>query len=160
MEEFVEWKRKILQEVNNDIISLKHQIKVQDAVIEYLNELHEKYVLVPIDKTTNNIVIICKKYCVTVILKEIRILDVGNEMYEKINKNQEEIIQDNLEYNTRLKLSNGSKDKSLPIMHWIPKLHKIPLGSRFIITSKNLKTVQRSLCLKQFPMYLNLFTPK
>ena len=45
-------------------------------------------------------------------LKEIRILDARNETHEKINKNQEKIIQDNLEHNTRLKLSNGSKDKS------------------------------------------------
>ena len=37
-------------------------------------------------------------------LKEIGILDAGNETYEKIIKNQEEIIQDNLEYNTSLKL--------------------------------------------------------
>ena len=46
--------------------------------------------------------------------------------HEKINKNQEEIIQGNLEYNTHLELSNGSKDKSLPIMYWIPILHKNP----------------------------------
>ena len=110
----------------------------QDAVIEYLNELHEKYVLVPIDKAANIIAIICKKYYVTVILKEI-----GNkfyEMYEKINKNQEQIIQHNLEYNTRLKLSNGSEDNSLPIMYWIPKLPKNPVGSRFIIASENCST--------------------
>ena len=112
----------------------------QDAVIEYLHELHEKYVLVPIDKATNNITIICKKHYVTVILKDTGILDAGNEAYEKINKNQEEIIQDNLEYNTRLKLSNVSKDKSLPIVYWIPKLHKNPVGSRFIIASKNRST--------------------
>ena len=84
----------------------------QNAVIEYLNELHEKYVLVPIDNAVNNIAIIFKKYYV--ILKEIGISDAGNETYEKINKNQEGIIQDNLEYNARLKLSNGSKSKSLP----------------------------------------------
>ena len=121
MKEFVDWKRKILQEIDNKIISLKHRIKVhktntvlkQDTVIEYLNELHEKYVFVPIDKAANNIVIICKKYYVTVILKEIGIFDAGNEMYEKIYKNQKEIIQDNLEYHTCLKLSNRSKDKSL-----------------------------------------------
>ena len=112
----------------------------QDAAIEYLNELHEKYVLVPINKATNNIAIICKKYYVTVILKEIGILDAGNETYEKNDKNQEEIIRDNLEYNTCLKLSNGSKDKSLPIMYWIPKFHKNPVGSRFIIVSKNCST--------------------
>ena len=43
MEEFLKWKRKILQEVDNKINSLKHRIKVhktspvlkQGAVIEY-----------------------------------------------------------------------------------------------------------------------------
>ena len=143
MEEFVDWKRKILQEVNNKIISLKHRIKVyttNSVLIEYLNELHKKYVLVPIDKAADNIAVICKKYYLTVILKEIGILDAENDTYEKINKNQEEIIQDNLEYNTRLKLCNGSRDKSLPIMYWIPKLHKNPVGSRFIIASKYCST--------------------
>ena len=92
-EEFAEWKRKNFQEVDNKILSLKHRIKVhktepvlkQKAVIEYLHELHELYVLVPIDKAANNIVIICKKCYVTVILKEIGILDAFNETYEKMN---------------------------------------------------------------------------
>ena len=56
MEEFAEWKRKILQEVDNKIIPLKHPIKAnkrnpvlkQNAIIEYLNELLEKYVFVSI----------------------------------------------------------------------------------------------------------------
>ena len=54
-EEFVEWKRKILQDVENKIINLKQRRKVyetnpvlkQEAVIEYLHELHEKYVFFP-----------------------------------------------------------------------------------------------------------------
>ena len=33
-----------------------------------------------------------KKYYAVVILKEIGILDAGNETYKKINKNQEEIV--------------------------------------------------------------------
>ena len=72
--------------------------------------------------------------------KKIGTLDTGNETYEKINKNQEEIIKDNLEYNTLLKPSNGSEDKSLTTMCWIPKLHENPVGSRFIIASKNCST--------------------
>ena len=60
--------------------------------------------------------------------------------YEKINKNQEEIIQDNLDCNTRLKVSNESRDKSLPTMYWIPKLHKNPVGSQLIIASKYCST--------------------
>ena len=89
MKEFVDSKTKILQEIDNKIVSLKHRTKVYktnpllklDAVIEYLNELHEKYVLVPTEKAANNIAIICKKYYVTVILKEIEILDARNITY-------------------------------------------------------------------------------
>ena len=77
---------------------------------------------------------------VTIILNEIWILDAGNETHAKINKNQVKIILVNLEYNTCLKLSNGSRDKSLPIMYWIPKLLKNPVGSRFVIASKNCST--------------------
>ena len=94
MEKFVDWKRKILQEIYNKIISPKHGIKVhkanpvlkQDAKIKYFNELHKKYVLVPFGKAANNIVMICKKYYVAVILKEIGILDAGNKTYEKKKK--------------------------------------------------------------------------
>ena len=49
----------------------------------------------------------------------------------------EKIIQDSLEYNTPLKLSNGSKDKSFPIMYWIPKSHNNSVGSCFIIAFQN-----------------------
>ena len=60
--------------------SPKHWIKVhrtnpvlkQDPVIDYLNEPHEKYALVPIDKAATNMAIICKKYHVTVTLKEMK----------------------------------------------------------------------------------------
>ena len=66
-------------------------------MIEYFMELHEKYVFVPIDKAASNITIICKKYYVTVTLKEIEILEAGNETYEKISKNQKEIMQDTID---------------------------------------------------------------
>ena len=79
-----------------------------------------KVVLVPIDKAVNNIAIICKKYYVTVILKEIGILDAGNETYEKFNKNQVEIIQDNLEYNAHLKFPMEVKIKVLQLYTGFP----------------------------------------
>ena len=94
MNEFVEWKIKILQDSFS--VSRKIFFCFLNAVIEYLNELHETFVLVLINKAANNIVITCKKYCVTVILKEIGILDTGNETYEKINKKHDEVFRGNL----------------------------------------------------------------
>ena len=69
MEEFVKRKRSILQEVDNKIISIRHQIKVhktnpalkQDTVIEYSNELHKKHDFLLIGSAANNNAIICVK---------------------------------------------------------------------------------------------------
>ena len=36
------------------------------------------------------------------------------------------------------------KEKTLPIMYWIPKMHKNPTGARFIIASKKYSTKQIS----------------
>ena len=55
----------------------------QDAVIEYINELHEKQVFDPIERADTNIAIIRKKSYVTVILKEFAVLTAGNETYDK-----------------------------------------------------------------------------
>ena len=42
--------------------------------LNYLHELRSKYmyVLVPADKETNNIIVVCKKYYLEVVLKELR----------------------------------------------------------------------------------------
>ena len=147
-EQFVEWKNKILVEVDRKISLLKRRVKPhktnpvlkQEEVLTYLDVLHSKYVFVPIDKAANNIAIICKKFYVSVILKEIGILDAGNKTYETSNGNIDEIIHVNLEYNSRLNLTNSKSDEKLPMMYWTPKLHKNPVGSRFIIASKNCST--------------------
>ena len=42
-----------------------------ESVQHYLEKLHREFVLVPIDKSANNIAIICKRHYIEVILKEI-----------------------------------------------------------------------------------------
>ena len=145
-DDLTNWKRVIMEKVDSKINFLKHKIKLgrsaniikQQDVAEYLKMLHNKYVLVPIDKAANNIAIICKKYYVEVLLKEIGILapEHGNETYVKSQRSSAEIIDENAEYSKRLGLSINEKDKTLPIMYWTPKMHKTPIGSRFIVASK------------------------
>ena len=77
--------------------------------------------LVPIDKAANNICIICKRFYVEVILKEIRILGEGNCTYVHTNLSKEHIIHENVEYAKHLKMNNGYKELELPSMYWIPK---------------------------------------
>ena len=51
------------------------------------------YVFVSIDKAAYNIAIICKKYNVTVVLKETGILDAENKTCEKINNIRKELFK-------------------------------------------------------------------
>ena len=142
------WKNMVLQKVDAKINSLKQKISLHETnpvlkqpdVIRNLEELHQKYVFVPIDKAANNVAIVCKRYYVEVILKEVGILSSPSDTYADTQKSREEIIDDNLQYSKHLKLKPDDKDLDLPVMYWTPKMHKNPSGARFIIASKHCST--------------------
>lgn len=147
-ENMIPWKNDVLKKVDEKIRSLKRKFKPKKVnqvlkrpeVVEYLENLHKNYVLVPIDKAGNNIAIVCKRYYVEVILKEIGEIGPGNSTYEKIDKNAVEIVEENVMYSKHLGLEVEDREKDLPSMYWIPKMHKDPPGARFIIASKQCST--------------------
>ena len=142
------WKNKILCKVDCKISLLKNRVKIQktnpilkqDDVTRDLEMLQTKYVIVPIDKAANNIAFICKKYYVEVILREIGIIGGGNPTYSISNRSKEDILDENITYNKRLNLEVKDEDNKLPLMYWLPKLHKKPTKARFIIASKHCST--------------------
>ena len=148
----VPWKSEILRKVDTRIALLKRKKKHQKAnpvlkqpeVINYLQNIQSKFVLVPIDKAANNVCIICKRFYVEVILKEIGVLGEGNSTYLHTNLSKEHIIHENVDYGNHLKMNVGDKELDLPTMYWIPKKHKQPTGKRFIIASKHCSTKQLS----------------
>ena len=147
-EQMSPWKNEVLKKIDEKIRSYKGRIRPKKSqqvlkvpeVVEYLQKMHEKYVFVPIDKAGNNIAIICKRYYVEVILKEIGHLGNGNSTYEKTPKNLSEVVEENVMYSERLGLEVEDREKDLPSMYWIPKMHKDPPGARFIIASKQCST--------------------
>lgn len=144
-ENFVPWRNEVLQQVDNKITSLKRKIKYRKAssvlerpdVIDDLKEIHSKFVVVPIDKAANNVALICKRYYVEVILKEVGILGNGNDTYVRSDRSKIDIVDENVNYSKRLGVEVSEKDLELPIMYWTPKKHKQPTGIRFIIASKH-----------------------
>lgn len=151
-EHLVGWKNKVLELVDSDIKKLKRKIKKQRTnpvlkqpeVVDYLNSFHQKYVMTPIDKASSNVSVICKRYYVEVVLKEIGILGDGSETYEEANRSKDEIIDDNRVYSQKLGYTLSEKELDLPTMYWIPKMHKNPIKHRFIIASKSCSTKQLS----------------
>ena len=145
---FMEWRHFILDLVDNKINTLKdkiksHQVKptlTDAAAKEELNRLQNKFVIVPIDKAANNIAFICKRFYASVIAKELKFQDTilnnttGTYEYAS-NKNKEQLIHSHKEFLNKNNINLKSKMEKLPVMYWIPKIHKKPTAFRFIIAS-------------------------
>lgn len=142
--DIIAWKNEVIGKVDTKIASLKRKMRYvkvkpileRTEVSTYLDSLHSKFVIVPIDKAANNVSFICKRFYVEVILSEIGIIGEGNHTYLRSTTLKDEIIDVNVEYSKTLKMEVCEKEKDLPIMYWIPKKHKTPTGKRFIIASK------------------------
>ena len=122
----------------------KHTSVSKDPEVKTeLEELKKRYAIVQIDKASNNIGFICKKYYKEVLKKE-----VTSDTYELVEKTKEEIIQDiKNQCNTagiKLDLENYN---DLPYIYPTIKMHKTPIKFRYIISSCNsiLKPVAQRL---------------
>ena len=137
-----EWKAKVLDKVKMKTEKLKDTRFYNDHYPkrtlskkkpkDELARLQDLYVMVPVDKASNNVSFICKKFYIKKVLEE-----VDSSTYEKIDRNPNEIL-DELADKTKnkygLDVDNG--EMMFPKIHMIPKMHKNPVGFRFIIASK------------------------
>ena len=77
------------------------------------------------------------KICyISKLLVEVGLSNSKSKTYSKATHSIEEIIQGNKTFD----LDITELDKSLPIMHWLPKMHKTPVGARFIVASHSCST--------------------
>ena len=151
---FDEWKGVFLQRVDKNISSLKTRIRPRDSskilddvtVKQHLSSLQERFVMVPIDKADNNVAFVCKRYYVEVILKELGMQGESNATYQHLNNvNTNDIINTHeQELRDQFNISLPADMHSLPDIYWLPKLHKTPIKSRFIIASKKCSVKQLS----------------
>ena len=141
---FSEWISTVLTLVDDKITLLKNKIKTKPiksifkdyAVKKQLNHLKESFVIVPIDKATNNIAFICKHFYAKVLVKELDFSNPNNcdnSTYHQVDKKQ--IIKEHKTFLSKLKIELKQNMENLPLMYWIPKMHKNPVGFRFIIAS-------------------------
>ena len=143
---FTEWKNKIIADLDNKINSLKTRIRPRKVtktlskpdVKNYLSELQEKFVMVPIDKADNNVAFVCKRYYVEVLAKELGLLGSPNNTYEHLqNTTSNEIVSNHKEaLKNNFDITTDDEMLTLPDIYWLPKLHKTPIKSRFIIASQ------------------------
>ena len=147
-EAFKLWKHLVLDRIDKRISSCSYKGKSSHSILKDVNslacltDLQSKYVMVPIDKASNNIAFICKRYYATVLLKELGLVGSSTSTYTNISdRTPDDIIE---EHQSKLKeqfnLSLDDDMRTLPDIYWTPKLHKKPVKSRFIIASKRCTT--------------------
>ena len=101
---FAEWIITIKGKINDRIIAINNnfqQYKCFDTlsspdVKQALDDIHQNYIVVPIDKATNNVALVCKRFYASVIVEELGLVNKLHSLqgkliktnHKKINKNQ------------------------------------------------------------------------
>ena len=150
---FTVWKNAIYNAIDERTEHLKKtfvpkkikQVLRDSNVANALSDLQNQFVLAPIDKATNNVSFICKRFYAQILLKEFGMLGTPSKTYEKISNSLDSVITSTTK-NIKDKFSLNTEEsmKKLPSAYWLPKMHKSPIGSRFIIASKECTTKKLS----------------
>ena len=142
------WKNSIFELVDRRINKYAPKIKSKKVKSVFddstakseLKRLQNDFVIVPIDKAANNIAFICKQHYAEIILSELKYSQIlsnksPSDTYEYITKPCTEIVESHRKELSKYDLQLKEGMDCLPSMYWIPKLHKVPVGNRFIIAS-------------------------
>ena len=92
----------------------------------------------PIGKAAKNIAFIWKKYYVQVLVKELGPLNTTSSTYQQVNDTLHNVLQQqNNTLVSAFRSTNNDEDfNCLSCVYWLPKMHKLPFGTRFIIAVK------------------------
>ena len=141
---FSEWKTLFLDLVNRKIL---HTVNIYPSTINNtvfknkLQSIHDKYVIMPVDKAGNNFGFICKKFYAEVLHSEI----VNSDTFELSTHDYDNVKNTCYEFLKKYKIIPSTFD--IPFMYVIPKFHKNPTKFRFITSSVNCITKDISILL-------------
>ena len=133
-----EWHSEVTERVKERISVLKKRkcLYRQQACLDFLRDFQKHYVLVPADKASNNIVVMCK---FQVVLNEFS--DVGQSTtYITCDHSPNHIVRTHISDMKRWNINISPDMEELPSVYWLPKLHKNPYGNRFIAASNKCTT--------------------
>ena len=97
-------------------------------------EFHRNYVLVPADKATNNIVVVCRLHYINTLQQELN----GTKAYEENSTDEKTVVNshsNDLPYEFAVNVKE--RQDKLPMLYWLPKLHKRAYKARFFANSSS-----------------------
>ena len=102
--------------------------------------LKEDFATVLIDKAAKNVAVICTHFYALTIIKELNLNchlpnQDDNNTYAFINnKTKDQIINEHKLYLSKHKINLINNMQELPVMYWIPKMHKYAISFHLIIS--------------------------
>ena len=99
-------------------IHRKLQVLKNRAHLEYLEQFHQKYVIVPADKASSNIIVVCKKFYVDVMVNELQ--NIGQpSTYIASNYKYDQLVRKHLLDMQRWNIYVPPVMEQLPTMYWL-----------------------------------------
>ena len=135
-----DWRKQVLEFVDNRIAKGKKCLKnacsfnFNDVSVE-LERLHSKFVLTPADKAGNNIIFTCKAFYIQSIKEELS----SSNTYQLTRSSRNSVNSINsaiVDFSNSFNLSIKDEMLDIPLIYFIPKMHKNPVSKRFIAGSK------------------------
>ena len=130
-------------------------------VRQYINYLHDRFAIVPVDKANNSFGNVCKSFYLDVIKNELGISDdgniVGNTVYKPIYQKVNDMYTFHEE---KLSSTFGMKlldiNHYIPLLYWTSKQHKCPYKIRFIAGASKCYNKQLAIDLSLALKCINL----
>ena len=92
--------------------------------------------MVPADKASGNVIVVCKKHYLEVVLEQVN----ATTTYEHFAENYSKLVNEHLKFMTASLIVVQPDCRCLPQFYWLRKIHKKPYGARFIAASKTCTT--------------------
>ena len=151
LSEWIKAIRRLLQRriyMRSRSVDTRPKSAFNDDVTHCLRDLHDKYVIVPADKASNNIVFVCKLHYYRCLINELGLGEtIGNSTYKRTTLSKPEIISNHRSVLESFGITSTITNADLPSLYWIPKLHKTPFKQRFIAGSSRCSTKPLSVML-------------
>ena len=134
------WRDEIVKIVDKKIASGKQRynkgwsLKIEGDLKLELDRLKDQYVITPTDKAQNNILFTCKNFYIKKLREELT--KPGQLTYQLVQQTSEIINDSIVDFSNSKHIKVPKEMIEIPLLYWIPKMHKNPIGSRFIAGSK------------------------
>ena len=109
-------------------------VKIEGSVKRELERLKENFVITVADKAQNNLLLTCKKFYLSKLRDELT--RPGQQTYVQIATTVNAINDSIIQFSASKNIRVPDTMKEIPTIYWIPKMHKNPIGSRFIAGSR------------------------